>query len=121
MYLNKVGIAHSVECWHENKILGGLYGVQINSCFFGESMFSLKPNTSKLCLLYLIAILIQNKFSLLDSQFYNPHLTQFGAFEIPNRNYITLLKKGLKNKADFKDLKNFQEASSTIQSINHIS
>ena len=82
-------------------------------------MFSLKSNTSKLCLLYLIAILIKNKFSLLDSQFYNPHLTQFGAFELPNRNYITLLKKGLKNKADFKDLRDFQEVLSIIQSINH--
>ena len=82
-------------------------------------MFSLQSNTSKLCLLYLIAILIKNKFSLLDSQFYNPHLAQFGAFEIPDKKYATLLKKGLKNKADFKDLRNFQEALSAIQSINH--
>ena len=82
-------------------------------------MFSLQSNTSKLCLLYLIAILINNKFNLLDSQFYNSHLTQFGAFEIPDKKYATLLKKGLKNKADFKDLRNFQEALSAIQSINH--
>ena len=58
--------SHSVECYENNKLVGGLYGVHLGRCFFGESMFSLKPNTSKLCLLYLIAILIKNKFSLLD-------------------------------------------------------
>ena len=82
-------------------------------------MFSLQSNTSKLCLLYLIAILIKNRFNLLDSQFYNPHLIQFGAYEIPDKKYTALLEKSLKNKADFKDLRDFQEALSIIQSINH--
>ena len=117
--LYKIKESHSVECYENNKLVGGLYGVHLGRCFFGESMFSLQSNTSKLCLLYLIAILIKNKFSLLDSQFYNPHLAQFGAFEIPDKKYMTLLKKGLDNKADFKDLRNFQEALSTIQSISH--
>ena len=119
--LYKIKESHSVGCYENNKLVGGLYGVHLGSCFFGESMFSLQSNTSKLCLLYLIAILKKNKFSLLDSQFYNPHLIQFGAFEIPDKKYTSLLKKGLENKADFKNFKNFQEASSTIQSINHIS
>ena len=117
--LYKIKKSHCVECYENNKLVGGLYGVHLGRCFFGESMFSLKPNTSKLCLLYLIAILIKNNFCLLDSQFYNPHLIQFGGFEIPDKKYMALLKYGLKNKANFKDLSDFQEALSTIQSINH--
>ena len=73
--------AHSVECYNQNKLVGGLYGVHIGGCFFGESMFSDLTNTSKFCLLYLIAILKKNLFSILDSQFYNKHLIQFGAYE----------------------------------------
>ena len=117
--LYKIKQSHSVECYENNNLVGGLYGVHLGRCFFGESMFSLQSNTSKLCLLYLIAILIKNKFSLLDSQFYNPHLIQFGAFEIPNKKYMNLLKKGLKSRSNFKDLKDFQEVLLTIQSINH--
>ena len=117
--LYKIKKSHCVECYENNKLVGGLYGVHLGRCFFGESMFSLQSNTSKLCLLYLIAILIKNKFDLLDSQFYNPHLIQFGAYEIPNKQYEALLKQSLKNKAYFKDLGNFQQALSTIQSIHH--
>ena len=73
-------IAHSVECYDQNQLIGGLYGVHIGGCFFGESMFSELSNTSKFCLLYLIAILKKNSFSILDSQFYNEHLIQFGSF-----------------------------------------
>ena len=82
-------------------------------------MFSLKPNTSKICLIYLIAVLKKNGFVLLDSQFYNPHLLQFGAYEISNTKYQTLLKNGLKNKASFKEMKNFQEVLSIIQPMSH--
>ena len=111
--------SHSVECYEKNKIIGGLYGVHLGSCFFGESMFSLKSNTSKMCLLYLIAILKKNNFQLLDSQFYNPHLTQFGGLEINNKEYDLILKNGLKNKAVFKNLLNFQEILSALQSTSH--
>ena len=69
-------ICHSVECYKGSKLVGGLYGVHIGSCFFGESMFSILNNTSKFCLLYLIAILKKNLFTILDSQFYNKHLVQ---------------------------------------------
>ena len=117
--LYNVKKSHSVECYESNNLVGGLYGVHLGGCFFGESMFSLQPNTSKLCLLYLIALMIKNKFSILDSQFYNPHLIQFGAYEISDKKYDILLKKGLKNKVEFNDLINFQEALSTLQSINH--
>ncbi len=72
-------ICHSIECYENKQLVGGLYGVHIGGCFFGESMFSKVSNASKFCLLYLIAILKKNLFSILDSQFYNNHLVQFGA------------------------------------------
>jgi len=111
--------SHSVECYENKKLVGGLYGVHLGGCFFGESMFSLRTNTSKMCLLYLIAILKKNEFNLLDSQFYNPHLIQFGAYEINDIKYDELLKKGLRKKVEFNDLPNFQEILSTLHSINH--
>ena len=85
-YINlyKHKMCHSIECYDGDKLIGGLYGVHIGGCFFGESMFSKVSNTSKFCLLYLIAILKKNLFSVLDSQFFNKHLVQFGAFEINN-------------------------------------
>ena len=117
LYINNK--CHSVECYKNNKLVGGLYGVHLGSCFFGESMFSLEPNTSKLCLLYLIAVLKKNKFFLLDSQFYNPHLIQFGAYEISDFEYLKLLNKGLYKKANFINLINFQEVLSILHSTNH--
>jgi len=119
--LNKKGYAHSIECWESNKLVAGLYGVHIGSCFFGESMFSKKTNTSKLSLLYLISILIKNKFFLLDSQFYNHHLLQFGGYEISDINYQSLLKKGINNKSDFIDNLDFYESLPILQSLTQTS
>ncbi len=116
--LHKIGKCHSVECYEEDKLIGGLYGLHIGSCFFGESMFSLKTNTSKFCLLYLLAILKKNNFSILDSQFFNPHLVQFGAFEIENKAYEDKLKKSLDIKSSFKEIDSFQEVLSLLQSTN---
>tara|TARA_B100000575_G_scaffold264244_1_gene239952 strand:- start:373 stop:966 length:594 start_codon:yes stop_codon:yes gene_type:complete len=117
--LHKVGKCHSIECYEDEKLIGGLYGLHLGSCFFGESMFSLKNNTSKFCLLYLLAILKKNKFSVLDSQFFNPHLVQFGAYEIDNDIYEKQLKESLKKQSLFQDIENFQEVLSFIQSTNH--
>ncbi len=114
--LHYLGNCHSVECYENNKLIGGLYGVHLGSCFFGESMFSIKSNSSKFCLMYLIAILKKNKFSLLDSQFYNPHLNQFDAYEIDNEKYMTKLKKGLKIKSDFKIISENNEVLNYLQS-----
>ena len=116
--LHRIGLSHSIECYEENKLIGGLYGVHIGSCFFGESMFSLKTNTSKFCLLYLLAILKKNSFTLLDSQFFNPHLIQFGAYEISSQSYEEKLKYGLQIKSNFYDINGFQESLSLIQSTN---
>ena len=112
-------MAHSVECYDQNQLIGGLYGVHIGGCFFGESMFSELSNTSKFCLLYLIAILKKNSFSILDSQFYNEHLTQFGAFEIQNKIYLEKLKVSINKDRTFTIIESFQEVLSLLQPSNH--
>ena len=116
--LYKIGKSHSVECYENNKLIGGLYGLHLGSCFFGESMFSFKTNTSKFCLLYLLAILKKNNFLLLDSQFFNPHLVQFGAYEIESKLYEKQLKKSLEKNCNFEAIENFQEVLSILQSNN---
>ena len=116
--LYKIGKSHSVECYENNKLIGGLYGLHLGSCFFGESMFSFRTNTSKFCLLYLLAILKKNNFLLLDSQFFNPHLVQFGAFEIESKLYEKQLKKSLEKNCNFEAIENFQEVLSILQSNN---
>ena len=112
-------MAHSVECYDKNQLIGGLYGVHIGGCFFGESMFSELSNTSKFCLLYLIAILKKNSFSILDSQFYNEHLIQFGAFEIKNKIYLEKLTSSINENKAFNSIKNFQEVLSLLQPNSH--
>ena len=112
-------IAHSVECYDKNQLVGGLYGVHLGGCFFGESMFSELSNTSKFCLLYLIAILKKNSFSILDSQLYNKHLIQFGAFEIENKIYLEELAASINKKRAFTFIENFQEVLSLLQPNSH--
>ena len=121
IHLNKLKIAHSIECWQDNELVGGLYGLHIGSCFFGESMFNLVANSSKLCLLYLIVILIKNKFTLLDSQFYNSHLLQFGSYEISDFQYQKKLKNGISKKAIFINNISFQESLSILHSLTQTS
>ena len=113
------GIAKSLECYYENNLNGGLYGLHNGGCFFGESMFSKEKNTSKISLLYLISILIENKFILLDSQLYNSHLVQFGAYEILDENYQLILKKGLNKNCIFPKNFSFQKSTSILQSLIH--
>ena len=117
--LHKHNMCHSIECYNKDTLIGGLYGVHIGSCFFGESMFSQESHTSKFCLLYLIAILKKNVFSILDSQFYNKHLIQFGAYEIDNKSYLEKLNSGLSTKSSFTFVEDFQEVLSLIQPNNH--
>lgn len=117
--LHKENYAKSIECFHEDKLIGGLYGVHLGGCFFGESMFSLVKNTSKLCLLYLISILKNQNFSLLDSQFYNSHLIQFGAYEISDQEYQIKLKNGLKDKCCFPDKFTYNNSLTELHSSSH--
>lgn len=93
------GHAHSVEVWEKHRLVGGLYGVALGGAFFGESMFSIKENTSKIALVYLVALLRHCGFLLLDSQFQNDHLSQFGTFEITRSSYHRLLAKAIEKKA----------------------
>ena len=93
--LHQSGYAHSVEAWRNDQLVGGLYGVSINGAFFGESMFSLESNSSKVAFHYLIEILRVNDFMLLDTQFINDNVLRYGAIEIPREQYMQRLQKAL--------------------------
>jgi len=99
--LFELGSAHSVECWRDGALVGGLYGVSLGGAFFGESMFSRARDASKVALVHLIARLIAGGFVLLDSQFITEHLTQFGAEQIPRAEYHRRLRAALSVRADF--------------------
>ena len=90
------GYGHSVEVWQDNMLIGGIYGLAIGGAFFAESMFSLVPNASKVALATLIQKLKEAGYQLFDTQYLNDHLLQFGATEIPRKQYLTQLKKALK-------------------------
>ena len=89
--LHVMGCASSFEVWRDDQLVGGLYGVHLGKAFFGESMFSTESNTSKLALVYLVEFLKSEGYSLLDTQYLNDHLKQFGAIEIPDENYMEQL------------------------------
>lgn len=89
------GYGHSVECWKEGKLVGGVYGVGLGGAFFGESMFSRVPNASRVALVHLVGLLREAGYTLLDTQFVNDHLRQFGAQEIPRRQYLALLREAI--------------------------
>lgn len=99
--LNDMGYAHSVECWREGKLVGGLYGMALGSVFMGESMFSRVRDASKVALVHLCARLWKGGFTVLDTQFINEHLRQFGAFEIAREEYQKRLRRALATPADF--------------------
>ena len=90
--LHKLGMAQSVEVWHDNKLVGGLYGVVVNKVFCGESMFSLMSNASKAAL---ISLCQSGQFELIDCQLPNPHLMSLGAELIPCKDYLRILKQPL--------------------------
>lgn len=94
--LHRNGWAHSVECWREGALRGGLYGVAIGGAFFGESMFSGEVNASKVALAALVDRMRSRGFVLLDTQFMTPHLARFGAVEIPRTEYLRRLQEALR-------------------------
>ena len=94
--LHRMGFAHSIEVWDKDgHLVGGLYGIAIQGAFFGESMFSTATNASKLALIHLAARLKNSGITLLDCQFYTRHLSQFGAYEMPEENYLNMLADAL--------------------------
>jgi leucyl/phenylalanyl-tRNA--protein transferase len=102
--LHAAGYAHSVECWLEGELVGGLYGVALEGAFFGESMFSRRTDASKVALVHLVARLIAGGFTLLDAQFQTEHLAQFGAQEISRREYHRRLSRALRVRGEFQRL-----------------
>lgn len=96
-----MGHCHTIEAWHDDTLVGGLYGVSLNGAFFGESMFTRSTDASKVCLAHLVARLIVGGYSLLDTQFVTNHLTKFGTIEVTQNHYNQLLAEALKAETDF--------------------
>lgn len=100
--LHRQGYAHSVECWHEGRLVGGLYGVAISGLFAGESMFHTERDASKVALVHLVDRLRRGGFILLDSQYIvGPHMLQFGTVEIPRAEYHRRLRAALRVSAQW--------------------
>ncbi|MBB4574292.1 leucyl/phenylalanyl-tRNA--protein transferase [Rhizobium lentis] len=92
-----MGHAHTVEAWHGDELVGGLYGVSLGSAFFGESMFSRRTDSSKICLVHLVDRLRERGFTLLDTQFTTEHLKKFGAIDVPKADYAALLAAAMES------------------------
>jgi len=90
--LHEIGYAHSIECWHDGKLVGGLYGVALGKMFYGESMFSQKTDASKVALVFLCSLLKAQGAQIVDCQVANPHLISLGASEIALENFIRFLE-----------------------------
>lgn len=94
--LHQLGYARSVECWDQDGLQGGLYGVELPGVFFGESMFSRKKDASKIALVALVENLRSRDFLLLDCQWMTAHLRQFGGYELTRKAYHAALAEALK-------------------------
>ncbi len=99
-----IGLAHSIECWRDGALAGGLYGISLKGAFMGESMFSRSPNASKVALVHLVARLRLGGYRLLDTQFLTPHLASMGGIEISGREYIERLEDALGVDAQFPNI-----------------
>ena len=95
------GYAHSVECYIDEELVGGLYGIEIGGIFFGESMFSFISNASKVALIHLLERLKVGGYKVLDTQFINDHLKQFGATELSNKEFKNIINENINEKANF--------------------
>lgn len=96
-----MGFAHTVECYRDGELVGGLYGVSLQGAFFGESMFHRATDASKVALTHLVARLRKGGFQLLDTQFMTSHLASLGAIEISREAYHRALEEGLATEGDF--------------------
>ena len=100
--LHRAGHAHSVECWRDGDLVGGIYGLAFGAVFCGESMFSRKADASKIALVHLAARLWRGGFRLFDTQLVNPHLQQFGIEEMESADYRLRLASAREENADFR-------------------
>lgn len=112
--LHRLGHCHSVECWADGELAGGLYGVRLGAAFFGESMFTRQKDASKIALAHLVERLNAGGFMLLDTQFTTDHLKRFGAIDIGREEYLELLEKAVSQSADFHALDRDQAAQGII-------
>lgn len=120
--LHEMGYAHSVECWQDQDLVGGLYGVSLNGAFCGESMFHTVTDASKIALVYLVARLKLGGYTLLDTQFVTDHLSQFGAIEISRKEYRARLKEALLvEDSDFYSMSEEADGSTILQSVTQTS
>ena len=101
--LHEAGLAHSVEAWQNDRLVGGLYGVALRGAFFGESMFHHVRDASKVVLAALVERLRARGFTLLDVQWVTPHLEQFGAIEVSRDRYLEMLTDSLLKACRFTD------------------
>jgi leucyl/phenylalanyl-tRNA--protein transferase len=115
------GNAHSVECWREGRLVGGLYGVSLKAAFFGESMFSAERDASKVALIHLVARLLAGRYRLLDAQFITEHLKQFGAMAIGRGEYHERLAAALEDDGDFFALPRPTNGAQALQAISQAS
>lgn len=115
--LHRLGHAHSVECFQDNTLVGGLYGVAIGGIFCGESMFSHADNASKIALLYLTTLLKLGGFTLLDTQFHTDHLAQFGVTEWPCAQYQEALAFLADAPANFADVAYSSLSASLVSQV----
>ena len=99
--LHERGVAHSVEAWIGDRLVGGLYGVALGGAFFGESMFHRETDASKVVLVALVERLRARGYTLLDTQWMTEHLEQFGAIEIPRKRYLQMLDASLRRDCSF--------------------
>lgn len=119
--LHERGYAHSVEAWADGSLAGGLYGVSMGKCFFGESMFTLQSNASKVAFAVLVRYLRSRHFHLIDCQLKTDHLMRFGAVEIPRKTFMKELTQALSinevpGKWDF-DLKKMFPETGTLYAL----
>ena len=121
LQLHSLGHAHSIEIMDGTALVGGVYGVALNGAFFGESMFSLRTDTSKIALTYLVARLKCGGFTLFDTQFQTDHLQSLGATEITREAYHLHLNEALNIRADFLKLPLDAQPSEVLHLSNHTS
>ncbi len=91
--LHRQGLAHSIECWRDDRLVGGLYGIAMGRCFFGESMFSYETDASKVAFVHLAGQLRQWNYDIIDCQVENPHLISLGAESISRERFLFILEQ----------------------------
>jgi leucyl/phenylalanyl-tRNA--protein transferase len=116
-----MGHAHSIEAWHGDALVGGVYGVAMGRAFFGESMFSRETDASKVALATLVAHLGMVGFALFDTQFLTEHLASLGGVEIPRARYHRLLEAALSGKPGEILSQPLPEPHSVVQWLTHTS